>query len=323
MKKKKKILILGGAGFIGFYLAKDLLENNILIIDNLSKNKKKIDKDLKNLITRKNIKFINKNILDINIKNIPNNFDYIFDLAATLGVRKIIKNSFDALSNNLNLSFKAIEIAKKQKRLKKIFFASTSEIYDGGGKAYKLKYPAKEFYPITIQDLKHRRTVYVVSKLTAEILYINSGLPFIIGRLHNVYGPRMGLNHVVPELISKFISKKKSIVVFSPNHTRTFCYYTDAIKVIKKLTFSSQVPKDIYNIGHPRDEIKIKNLSLKISNFLKIKKKIKFIDDKHNSPSRRLPDMRKTLKYIDKINFKNLDYGIKKTYLGLRFKWIL
>ncbi len=122
MKKKKKILILGGAGFIGFYLAKDLLENNILIIDNLSKNKKKIDKDLKNLISRKNIKFINKNILDINIKNIPNNFDYIFDLAATLGVRKIIKNSFDALSNNLNLSFKAIEIAKKQKRLKKNIF---------------------------------------------------------------------------------------------------------------------------------------------------------------------------------------------------------
>ncbi len=321
MKKKKKILILGGAGFIGFYLAKELVEkNSIIIIDDLSKNNGKIDKGLKNLISKKNIKFINKNISNIDTKSFPNNFDYIFDLAATLGVKKVIKNSFSTLKNNLRLSLKAIEIAKKQKKLKKIFFASSSEIYDGGGKAYKLKYPAKEIYPVTIKDLKHKRTVYVISKLTAEILYLNSGLPSIIGRLHNVYGPRMGLKHVVPELISKFASKKKSVEVFSPNHTRTFCYYSDAITIIKKLTFNSYVPTDIYNIGNPKNETKIKNLSLKISKFLKSKKKIRYINDNHNSPSRRLPDMKKTEKYINKINFKDLDYGIKKTYLGLRLK---
>lgn len=320
MKRKKNILILGGAGFIGFYLANDLADNKITLIDNLSKSKKKIDNKLKNFIKKKNITFINKDISTINPKYISKNFEYIFDLAATLGVQKVIDNSLETLENNLKLSLKAIDIAKKQKKLKKIFFASSSEIYDGGGKIYKLKYPAKENYPVTITDLNHKRSVYVISKLTAEILYLNSGLPSIIGRLHNIYGPRMGLKHVVPELITKFLSKKKTVNVYSPNHTRTFCYYSDAIEIIKKLMFNSFVPTDIYNIGNPYNEIKIKKLSLKISKFLRSKKKIKYISDTHNSPSRRLPDMKKTKKYIGKINYKDLDYGIKKTYLGLKLK---
>jgi len=321
VKKKKKILILGGAGFIGFYLAKELEKKyNIVLIDDLSKNQKKIDNDLKKLIKKKNINFINKDITKTNLSEFPKNFDYIFDLAAILGVKKVIKESYSTLKNNLKLTIKAIEIAKNQKNLKKVFFASSSEIYDGGGKTYKLRYPAKEFYPITINDLKHARTVYVTSKLTAEILYINSGLPYIIGRLHNIYGPRMGLSHVVPELISKFISKKKIVEVFSPNHSRTFCFYTDAIEIIKKLTLNSKIPKDIYNIGNPKNETKIRNLSFKISNFLKSKKKIKFVEDSHNSPSRRLPDMSKTNKFIKKTNYKNIEYGIEKTYLSIKFK---
>ena len=111
------------------------------------------------------------------------------------------------------------------------------------------------------------------------------------------------------------------VEVFSPNHSRTFCFYTDAIEIIKKLTLNSKIPKDIYNIGNPKNETKIRNLSFKISNFLKSKKKIKFVEDSHNSPSRRLPDMSKTNKFIKKTNYKNIEYGIEKTYLSIKFKW--
>ncbi len=321
MQKNKKILVLGGAGFIGFYLCKDLSrQNKIYIIDDLQKHKKKIDKHFKKLISQKNIKFIEKDISEVKPGQLPKDFDYIFDFAATLGVEKVIKSSFFTLSNNLKLTFKAIEIAKNQKNLKKIFFASSSEIYDGGGKIYKQKYPSKEFYPITVTDLNHKRTVYVISKLTAEIMYINSGLPYVIGRLHNVYGPRMGFKHVIPELIRKFLSKNKIVEVFSPTHSRTFCYYSDAIKIIKTITFDSKIKRDTYNIGNPSGEIKIKNLVKKISQLINVKKKIKFIKDTHNSPKRRLPDMEKTKKHFNKLNFKNLDFGINKIYLEQKIK---
>ena len=161
----------------------------------------------------------------------------------------------------------------------------------------------------------HKRTVYVVSKLAAEIAYINSNLPYIIGRLHNVYGTRMGYKHVIPELIKKFLSKNKSIDIFSPTHSRTFCYHTDAIQMIKHLTFNAKIKNDIYNIGNPKGEIKIKDLAKKISNIIKINKKINFIKDNHNSPKRRLPDMKKTKNYLKKVELKNLDFGINQIFL--------
>ena len=93
--KNNKILILGGAGFIGFYLAEYLKDNNqIEIIDDLSKIKKK-DKEFNNLIKHKNIKFLKKNILKINLKYTKRNYDYIFDAAASVGVKNVINNSWE------------------------------------------------------------------------------------------------------------------------------------------------------------------------------------------------------------------------------------
>tara|TARA_Y100000741_G_C18234339_1_gene551094 strand:+ start:77 stop:1048 length:972 start_codon:yes stop_codon:yes gene_type:complete len=319
--KNKKILILGGAGFIGYYLSKSLsINNKLVIIDDLKKNKEKNDNKFKRLIKQRNVNFINKDIKTIKTKYIPKNFDYIFDFAAILGVEKVMQKSFLTLQNNLALTIKAIEIGKKQKKLKKIFFASSSEIYDGGGKVYNQKYPSKENYPVTLSDLKHKRTVYVTSKFTGEILYINSGLPHIIGRLHNVYGPRMGFKHVIPELIKKLMSKKKNINVFSPDHSRTFCHYVDAIKIIKYLTFQPKIKNDIFNVGNPSGEISIRSLLKKISKTTKINKKVKFMKDNHNSPSRRCPDMKKIKSFINKIEFKTLDYGIREIFSELKFK---
>ena len=65
----------------------------------------------------------------------------------------------------------------------------------------------------------------MASKILGEILYINSGLPYVINRFHNIYGPRMGYSHVIPEIIKKLYSSKKKIEVYSPNHSRAFCYY--------------------------------------------------------------------------------------------------
>ena len=314
MIKNKRILILGGAGFIGFYLAKRLLNNNkITIVDNLSKIKRK-DQQLEKLLKIKNIKFHQKDILKINPNNFPRNFHYIFDCAAIVGVKKVIEKSYFSLEHNIKLTLNAIEIAKKQKKLKKIIFCSSSEVYDGGGKFYNTKYPVQENYPITMSDIYHKRTVYMSSKILGEILYINSGLPFVINRFHNIYGPRMGYSHVIPELIKKLHSPKKIIKVFSPNHSRTFCYYQDAIKIIIKLAVSKKSTKKIFNVGNQTPEIKIKQLIRIIMKVLKIKKRIIFKQNPHNSPLRRCPNMKLTNKIVGKLKFTKIEDGILNVF---------
>ena len=115
MIRNKEILILGGAGFIGFYLAKRLLNNNkITIVDNLSKIKRK-DQQLEKLLKIKNIKFHQKDIRKINPNNFPRNFHYIFDCAAIVGVKKVIRKSYFSLENNIKTTLNTIEIAKERK----------------------------------------------------------------------------------------------------------------------------------------------------------------------------------------------------------------
>jgi nucleoside-diphosphate-sugar epimerase len=314
MIKNSKILILGGAGFIGYYLAEKLSQSNeIVIIDNLFKEKKK-DYFLKKLLKKKNIKFYQKDICKINPNNFIKKFHYIFDCAAILGVQKVIKENYFSLEKNIKLTLKAIEIAKKQKNLKKIIFFSSSEVYDGGGKFYNTKYPSKVKIPITLSEIFEKRTVYMASKILGEIFYINSSLPFQVNRLHNIYGPRMGYSHVVPELIKKLHSKKKTIKVFSPNHSRTFCYYEDAIKIIIRLAKSNKSTNKIFNVGNQKPEIKMKKLIKIIMKVLKIKKKIIFSRDTHNSPLRRCPDMSLTNKIVGKLQQTKIEDGILKTF---------
>ena len=119
---KKKVLVTGSSGFIGSSLVGELTKLNYDVYC-LDKTNYKRNKN-------KNIKTLNLDIIDLNPSKIPNNFTYIFHLAAELGVAHTINNSDTLLINNLITTRKIIEIAKNQKLLKRIFFASTSEIYD-------------------------------------------------------------------------------------------------------------------------------------------------------------------------------------------------
>ena len=120
-----KILITGGVGFIGFNLVKNLCkENQLTIIDDLSRGK--IDNEFKSFIIKNKI-----NLLKINLCkkiNIKNNFDYIFHLAATVGVQNVTKNPIYTVQNNIQSLLNLITFCRSKKNTKLIFF-STSEVY--------------------------------------------------------------------------------------------------------------------------------------------------------------------------------------------------
>ena len=239
-------------------------------------------------------------------------YNYIFNLAAIIGVRNVIKFPQKVLENNFTLQKIAIDIAIKQTNLKKFIFFSTSEVYAGSNLYFKTKIPSPEQTPLTINDLKDKRTTYMLSKIYGEALCYHSNLPFIILRPHNIYGERMGMDHVIPEILKKIHKSKKNkeLKVFTQNHSRSFCYINDAISQILDLTYSKK-SKDVFNIGNDKKELIIKDLVKLCMKILGVKRKIIPINSSHNSPKRRCPSMTKTFKVIKRKKFTSLREGIE------------
>tara|TARA_B100001063_G_C16734342_1_gene541136 strand:- start:711 stop:1667 length:957 start_codon:yes stop_codon:yes gene_type:complete len=310
----KKVLITGGSGFFGFHLASELSKNYIVdIIDNFSRGK--FDGEFKRLINKKNVNLIKLDLKKkVKIKKL--NYNYIFHLAATIGVVNVINNPWDVLNNNFLSTNNIIEFAKKQKKLKKFFFASTSEVYAGALSAGLLKFPTKENQLIALSSFDSSRSTYMLSKIYGEVMCHFSKLPYIIIRPHNIFGERMGMSHVIPEIIKKIVISKKSIKVSNHNHKRTFCYIDDAVKLTKALMKNRKLTNQTYNLSDSRKEIRISDLARSLIKISQKKLKIINFADKNQSPKRRLANNSKILK-VTKYKFNsNFEDNLKKT-----FKW--
>ena len=311
----RRVLITGGAGFMGYHLAKRLEKNDFYIdlIDDLSRGK--IDKDFKYLIKKKNIRFNN---IDINSNNFfslkKRNYDYIFHFAAIVGVKNVIKKPLEVLTKNIFLLERILNFSKKQKKLKRLIFTSSSEIYVGTLKKFGLKFPTPEETILTLNKLDDQRSTYMMSKIYGEAMCHHSKIPFTIIRPHNIYGPRMGRSHVIPELFIKAQHPKEKILeVYSPYHKRTFCYVDDAINMIINLSKSKLSKNNIFNIGNDKNEIKIIDLAKLILIISKKKLKILPMQIDNGSPYRRWPSIKKYKRIDNKIQFTSLKVGLKNT----------
>jgi len=316
-----KILITGGSGFIGFHLANSYLKNgdSVDLIDNFTRGENDIS--FNKLLKHKNCNLIKIDILDPLFNTyLTSNYDYIFHFAAIIGVSNVLKSPYLVLSNNVKMIEILINFAKQNTNLKRFIFTSTSEVYSGTLKFHNLQIPTPEISPLSVNDLNHPRTSYMLSKIYGEALCHQSGLPFTILRPHNIYGERMGFSHVIPELLKKayFIENKCPIEVASTNHSRTFCYIDDAISQIILAASLSVFQGVTVNIGTQSSEIKILDLAIKITKMVSYDlNKIIDITPSDNAPgsvSRRCPDMSLMYKLSGFISATSLDEGLIKTY---------
>jgi nucleoside-diphosphate-sugar epimerase len=213
--------------------------------------------------------------------------------------------------------FSAISACKKNK-IKNLIIASSSEVYQ-----LPKIIPTPEEIEVKIPDITNPRYSYGASKIISEIIGMHYGKNFfkkvIIFRPHNVYGPDMGNEHVIPQIISK-ISKsinlyKKSIRIpikinGNGQQTRSFIYIDDFIDGLL-LVIKKGVNRNIYHIGK-NEEIKIINLIKKIFKIFGKKPIINFGKNVLGETSRRCPDISK----ISKLGFKSkftLSMGLKNT----------
>lgn len=317
----RKALITGGAGFIGYHLAKNLLRNGytVTLIDNFSRGV--YDDALIALEKSEEITFINKNLLEEGcMDDIECDYEYIFHLAAIIGVQNVLEHSYDVLEKNVLLLIRLIHFAEKQKNLKRFLFASTSEIYAGTLQYYDMQIPTPEDTPLTITDLDQSRTSYMLSKIYGEALLRQTKLPYTIIRPHNFYGPRMGMSHVIPQLLDKAVklNDEEALEVYSVEHTRTFCYIDDAVEMIRLLAESDQAIRNFYNIGNQTPEVTMQYVGECVLSVTNRKSKITALPPTEGSPSRRCPDVQKLYNTISYVCRTDLNDGIEQTYQWYR-----
>ena len=204
-------VFLGGAGFIGYHLADFYSQSSdfeILIIDNLVRGEN--DQYFQELCSKRNVTYKNLDLCDAEeLSKVLMQGDIVFNLAAINGTQNFYNQPLNVLRNTAVSAIAIVEACRNVGVQKYIYFGS-SESYAGAVQLGLATIPTPENVPFVFPDPTNLRWSYGLSKSIGEIasyaLYKESQIDFLICRVHNIYGPRMGLEHVIPDLITKFLS---------------------------------------------------------------------------------------------------------------------
>jgi UDP-glucuronate decarboxylase len=300
----KKILITGGAGFIGSHLCEKLSKkNNIICLDNLQTGKLS---NIQKIMKEKNFEFINHDITyPIKIK-----CDEIYNLACPASPVQYQTDPVKTIQTNINGSINMLQLAKKNNA--RVFQASTSEIYGD-----PLVHPQKETYWGNVNPIGIR-SCYDEGKRAAETLFFDYNRQYKVDirvlRIFNTYGPRLQIEdgRVVSNFIYQALNNKDITVYGDGYQTRSFCYVDDLVKAIVSFMSLKKNVTGPLNVGNPR-ELKIIDLAKLIIKMTKSKSKIILKKLPQDDPIRRQPDIKKIktiLKWEPKIS---IDKGLKKT----------
>ena len=312
----KKVLIIGGAGFIGYYLTKYLAENkkyNITIADNFFRGK--MDDDLAKIVLDHKIKVIKADLTEAYyFQAFDKDYDQVYMLASVVGVDYTTSIPNELIRVNTALILNTLEWLKTSK-VKRTLFTSTSECYAGAIEAFDYKIPTPEEVPLTISDIKHPRFTYAVTKMLGESGFHNYSKVFgfenVIVRYHNVFGPRMGFKHVIPHLAQRFIKGEAPFKVYGHDQTRAFCYITDAVKgTVAAMEKGGN--GETFHIG-TQEEITIEALIKESGKIMGYNGTYENAPTYPGSVSRRCPDIskaRKELSYKPEVDWKD---GLKQT----------
>lgn len=314
-------LVTGGAGFIGHHLCRKLSEaGEVLILDNLSRGK--LDPEMESLLERPGVRFKQVDLRDPKaMEAVRGTFDAVIHLAALLGVRNVLDRPGEVLSVNartlLNVLDWYLDGGHGQ-----FFFASTSEVYAWTRSFHELPVPTPEDVPLSVDDLDNRRASYATSKIFGEMTVKHAceaaGRTYSIARFHNVYGPRMGEQHVIPEVYRRVYEGQSPLEVYSVEHRRAFCFVDDAIEATIEL-LRSDVPDDVYNIGNDLEEVSIGELARVILSAAgDPERPVRPLEPESRGIDRRCPDidkLRRATGYEPQVTLKE---GVKRTVTWYR-----
>jgi UDP-glucuronate decarboxylase len=312
-----KVLVTGGAGFIGLHLAEAMARRGhaVTLVDRSMPDTS--DTAVGSFLASGPHAFAQIDLCHPGaLAHLGDDFDGVCHLAALLGVEAVRKDPLAVLTDNIRTNAEALRFASRQRNLSRFMFASTSEVYAGTLQHFSLEFPTPETTVLAIPDLSEPRTSYMLSKIYGEALTRQSGLPFTIVRPHNVYGPRMGMRHVVPQMMKRLLETPPggAFPVYSPAHTRTFCFAEDAARLMAAALESTSCAGETLNVGAGGPEVTMMELAEKLAVLLDRTVRLVPAETTPGSPSRRRPDISRITGLTGQRPVVDLDTGLRLTY---------
>ena len=307
---KKKILIIGGAGFVGMNLARFLLKKRDC---ELTLADSEFVRDASEYFTKEeiaSIDFIQDDFTrSCSFERLRKDFDLVYMLASVVGVNNTLDHPEEVIRINTSLIFNCLEWLTRTS-VKRVLFTSTSEAYSGATEAINYPVPTDEAVPLCIKDVSDSRFTYAVTKILGESAFLNYAKKYdfeaTIVRYHNAFGPDMGFKHVIPHLVERFMNNESPFQMYGHDQTRAFSFIDDTVEGTVLAMESDKAAGEIFHIGS-QHEISIEELIKAVGEMMEYDGEYTPAPTYQGSVARRCPDIskaRRVLKYSPQVDWK-------------------
>lgn len=312
--KGERILLTGGAGFIGLALARRLAAAGarITVLDDLSRGRR--DEEAEAFFARPDVRFVQGDLCDPGLLDRAGGpFDTIVHLAAVIGIQVSERQPVRVLRTNALTTIHVVD--HWLARGGRLLFTSTSEVYGGLLGAVPLPVPSAETVPVGVRDTSIARYSYAASKIFGETLVLQAARAHdrkaLVIRPHNVYGPRMGWNHVIPQMSLRLLRGENPFRVFGADETRAFCHVDDFTRALQLLL--ERDATGLFHVGTDR-ETPIRELARLLFDAAGVHPATVDVPAQLGSPPRRCPDLGKLRAAVGYAPEVPLERGLAETF---------
>lgn len=316
MIQGKKILLTGGAGFIGTTLAERLADqNDIVILDNYHRNALRHTR----LSDHPNVKVIRGDVTDPDAAHsAAEGCQIIVHLAAIAGVDTVLRMPVDTMRVAILGTYNMLEAARQQPRLERFVDFSTSEVF--GAYAYNVR----EADLTSLGAVGEARWTYAVSKLATEHLAHNYHkqfrIPAVSVRPFNIYGPGQIGEGAIHRFIVQALRDEDITIHNDGSQIRAWCYVDDMAAGLLACLERDEAVGQAFNIGNPRSVVTIYNLAMQIVRLSGSRSKIAFVPWDQTDVELRIPNIEKARRLLGYEPQVDLEAGLQRTIQWYRTK---
>jgi nucleoside-diphosphate-sugar epimerase len=301
----KRILVTGGLGFMGSRLAGALVADGheVVVLDNGFRASgeqpagvRAVDADVRDAAA---------------VREASRDADTVVHLAAIQGTGNFYEIPAEVLDVNLRGTLNVADACAVES-VRRLVFSSSSEVY--GEPAV---FPTAEDHPLAVPDPRNPRYSYGASKIAGELVVVNTArahaFEFTILRYHNVYGPAMGWDHVIPQFIRRLELGEEFTIQGDGAQTRSFCYVDDAVHATVAAVTSPAAANEIINVGNP-EEVTIDELAARLGRIAGKLVEPHYVPFAGEGTRRRVPAVERARELLGFEARVPLDEGLRETY---------